>query len=411
MIINFSVKNFGSIKERVTLSFEARRDSELEDYYVIKKNVGGKEYRLLKLIMLYGPNASGKSTILKALNFLRNLVVKPANSKSEELEFEPFLFDNESPKQNSEIVIDFLVKDQRFNYLVQFNKKAIVKEELNKIDKRKSLFLLRITDNEKQFAKIKKSHLKNGKSKVLESFTLWNNTVIGAFSKANIDDDILKSIYNWFNEELMEVFSSETDLTNLIWDLIVKEKIDKNKILKILNQADFSLVDLNEKDFLYKSREEFLNSFKKKSLISTHLIKDINQFELNFEAESKGTQRYFGLAGLLSLMIKSPRVIFIDEIESSIHPDLVWHFLLTFLVNTRHSQLVVTTHLRDLLAEEDSIRKDSIWFTELKEDRSTDLFSLADFPKKELKNIYRAYKIGKFGAKPRLKDYFLDIED
>ena len=168
---------------------------------------------------------------------------------------------------------------------------------------------------------------------------------------------------------------------------------------------------MKEKDIWPKSRVEFLNSSKKKSLISTHLIKDEKQYQLNFDDESKGIQRYFGLAGLLNLMVKNPKIVFIDEIESSIHPDLVWHFLLTFLVNTKNSQLVVTTHLRDLLAEEDLIRKDSIWFTELKEDRYTDLFSLVNYPKKDLKNIYKAYKIGKFGAKPKLKDYFLDLED
>ena len=173
--------------------------------------------------MLYGPNASGKSTILKAIDFLRKLVLNPAKSKSEGLEFEPFLFDSNTPKQNSEIELDFLVNGQRYNYLVEFNKKAIVKEKLHRIDKRKSLFLLRVTDSDKQFTKIDKSHLKNGKTKILESFTLWNNTVLGAFSKTNIDDYTLKSIYNWFNQELMEVFSSETDLTNLIWDYINRE--------------------------------------------------------------------------------------------------------------------------------------------------------------------------------------------
>lgn len=411
MIVSFSVKNFGSIKDKVTLSFEARKSKELEDYYLIKKNINKKEYRLLKLIMLYGPNASGKSTILKAMNFLRNLVLKPAKNKAEELDFEPFLFDPETPKQNSEIELDFFVDNHRFNYLVVFNKKAILKEELYKSDKKKSLLLLRTTNIEKQFTKIEKSHLKNGKSKILESFTLWNTTVLGAFSKANIDDETLKVIYNWFNDNLMEVISGETDLTTLIWDFITKEKIDKNKLLKIISEADFSLVDLNEKETWSKSREELLNSFKKKSLVSTHLIKEKEYYQLNFGDESKGTQRYFGLAGLLSLMIKNPKIVLIDEIEASIHPDLVWHFLLTFLVNTKNSQLVASTHLRDLLAEEDSIRTDSIWFTELKEDRSTDLFSLADYPKKELKNIYQAYKIGKYGAKPKLKDYYLDLED
>jgi AAA15 family ATPase/GTPase len=86
MIIDFSVQNFGSIKDKQTLSFEADKSTQLEDYYVIK---AGK-YRLLKLALIYGANASGKTTILRALDFLRALVTIPWNKKTDELNFEPY---------------------------------------------------------------------------------------------------------------------------------------------------------------------------------------------------------------------------------------------------------------------------------------------------------------------------------
>ena len=77
MLVNFSIQNFGSIKDKQTLSFEADKSEHLEDYYVI--NTNGR--RLLKLGLIYGANASGKTTILKALDFLRTLVLKPKNQK------------------------------------------------------------------------------------------------------------------------------------------------------------------------------------------------------------------------------------------------------------------------------------------------------------------------------------------
>ena len=101
MIVNFSIQNFGSIKDKQTLSFEANASKHLEDTYVV--HTAGK--RLLKLALIYGANASGKTTILKALDFLGELVLNPKNKKIEELEFEPFLFNSETYKQPSELSI------------------------------------------------------------------------------------------------------------------------------------------------------------------------------------------------------------------------------------------------------------------------------------------------------------------
>ena len=81
MIINFNVQNFGSIKDKQTLSFEADRSDHLENHYVV--NIGG--FRLLKIALIYGANASGKTTVLKALDFLRDLVLNPKSKKTDEL--------------------------------------------------------------------------------------------------------------------------------------------------------------------------------------------------------------------------------------------------------------------------------------------------------------------------------------
>ena len=120
MIVNFSVQNFGSIKDKQTLSFEADKSTHLEDHYIISANGG---IRLLKLALIYGANASGKTTILKAIEFLRDLVLEPAEKKTESLDFSPFLFDNEKPNQNSIISIDFIQNDIRYYYEIEFNTK------------------------------------------------------------------------------------------------------------------------------------------------------------------------------------------------------------------------------------------------------------------------------------------------
>ncbi len=91
------------------------------------------------------------------------------------------------------------------------------------------------------------------------------------------------------------------------------------------------------------------------------------------------------------------------------HPDLVRHFIYTFLRNSSKSQLIVSTHNTDILSNSDDIRKDVVWFTDKKSDGSTDLYSLADFPEIRKNMSYlKAYKSGKLGAVPNLGSTLID---
>ena len=115
---------------------------------------------------------------------------------------------------------------------------------------------------------------------------------------------------------------------------------------------------------------------------------------------------------LLDTLINQ-KILVIDELEASLHPDLIKHFILTFIVNSRNAQLIATTHFRELLQEKDILRPDIIWFTERKKDQSTDLYSLADFDSSVIRktsSYYNAYKIGKLGAVPNLRSYYLDLD-
>src|SRR5690606_10588039 len=116
MIIEFSVSNFGPIREEQVLSFEATADNNLNDYYVAEPIPGLK---LLKMLIIYGPNASGKSTFLKALEFLRDLSIFPVKTKNESLDFEPFLFDSRSKKKTTTLKINFITNRVRHSYEIE----------------------------------------------------------------------------------------------------------------------------------------------------------------------------------------------------------------------------------------------------------------------------------------------------
>lgn len=432
MIINFSIENFGSIKDKQTLSFEADKSNHLEDYYIIPIN----DLRLLKLGLIYGANASGKTTILNALEFLRDIVLEPESKKNEQFAFNPFLFDNVSRRQNSVLSIEFIQNNKKYYYEVEFNQNAIVNEVLNHYNPTKANVFKRITDLEKQFTKISfGSKMKIDKTfeKTLESNTLWNNTVLGGFLKTNIESGELKEVTDWFTNYLTPVIYTGTSLDSFVTSKIDESEIRKADIVNILKKADFNISDIEIKEEEEDIPDGFLDFLEKQTKTSNDKIKDLKKngkiktvalnlehtidnekYSLPFELESQGTKRYYGFAGMLSLLINSSIAISIDELEASLHPDLFVHFILSFLVNSKKSQIIATTHNREILNNKDIFRDDVIWFTDKTDGSATELYSLSDFDSsviRDTSNVYNAYKIGKLGAVPNLGDYFIDIAD
>ena len=396
MIVNFSIQNFGSVKEKQTLSFEADASKHLEDTYVV--HTAGK--RLLKLALIYGANASGKTTILKALDSLRDLVVNPKEKKTDILYFDPFLFDAQTPQQPTKLSIEFVHKEVYYQYEVAFTRQAVIWEALFNTSK-KILVYKRTTDIKEQLTKISFGDNitidKNAKQ-VLELNTLWNNTVLGGFLKTNINLKEFRRVADWFANYLKPIITPQTQLGHYITEKIDERELAKEEVLEILNKADFNISDI----IIQENK-------KQNNLFLEHTIDNIS-YNLPINAESEGTKRFYGFAGLLALLIKTPTIFPIDELESSLHPDLYTHFLLSFLQNAQHSQLIATTHNRELLGDTDIFRNDVIWFTNKGEDCATELYSLADFDTSAIKNFLNAYKIGKFSGVPRLFDTFIDLE-
>ncbi len=431
MIINFSVQNFGSIKEKQTLSFEADKSTHLEDTYI----TGFGEQRILKLALIYGANASGKTTILQALDFLRDMVLEPKEKKTEELDFNPFLFDPNTPGQNSIISIEFVQTGIKYFYEVAFLKKAIVSEELYFYNPNKANIYKRKTNLSNQFTEITFGS-KISKDKVfeknLEANTLWNNTVFGGYLKTNIDFKELQEIIDWFENYLKPLVYTRTYLEQFVTSGINENKISKPDVVSILKKADLNISDIvieeeEEKipdgliEFLkkqVKAPNDEIKKLEEEGKVTSvnikfeHTVND-NKYTLPLEFESQGTRRYYGFAGLLALLIKNPSVIPIDELEASLHPDLYLHFLISFLLNSKNSQIIATTHNRETLDNRDIFRNDVIWFTDKQKCCSTELYSLSDFDSSVVRNttnVLNAYKSGKLSGAPNLGDTFIDLD-
>ncbi len=434
MILNFSIQNFGSIKDKQTLSFEANKSDHLEEAYVA--HYGGR--RILKLALLYGANASGKTTVLKALDFLRQLVIEPKSKKTERLDFEPYLFDPDTPKQPTVLSIEFIRNEVRYAYRVEFTKEAVVAEELYTYAPNKARIYQRTTDLERQFVEIKFGS-KMTKSKAMKQSltanTLWNNTVLGGYLKTNVDSKELQEVVDWFKLYLKRMVQPQTSFEDLIFFQMEDGEILSSDMIPILQQADLHISDIviqsreivgrqEVEDFLslindhhsvmskgdvIELREEAKAVIKKVML--EHTVNG-EKYQLPLAEESSGTKRYYEFAGLLALFIKDPRAMLIDELETSLHPDLYRHFIVSYLLNTKDSQILATTHNRELLDDRDLFRNDAIWFTDKSNTDATEIYSLADFDRSVIgkkTNVLNAYKSGKLSGTPILGDTYIDL--
>lgn len=389
MIVNFSIQNYKSVNDNITLTFEPSNAKELSNYYLTEPIPGTK---LLKIGLIYGPNGSGKTTILKALDLLRDLVLEPADKKSDALQVTPFLFSPTTQHANTKFALEFIQNQVRYEYTLELNNKAIVDEKLFYFaSAKKSTVFHRTTDTQKQLSTItfgSRIRINKNHKEILEANTLWNNTVLGGFLKTNIDAHELREATTWFKEVLMPLITPRTDLLGFISAKIENQEIQKESMLTYLQKADFKISDITLKNKNLQLGEGYEQTFNTNNLHSPltqslgkqpakeiwfkHSIPQApadQSYEIIYDQESQGTQRYYQFSGILDLMIRQQHICAIDELESSLHPDLTKHFLLVFLANVKHSQLIATTHYRELLMERDIIRHDAIWFTDKKRRR------------------------------------------
>jgi len=426
MILEFKVKNYLSVKEEQALSFEATSDNTLEEHFIVKK---GKK-RLLKMAIVFGANASGKTNILKALDFLRKVILNHPLVKTDTTNQMPFLLDDTSRNTPGVFNLSFFIDDTLYEYHLEINHLFITNEKLSYYPGIKPAVIFNRTHNdEKDIALIDYGttfKLKASDKSLIQGNTIRNMSVLAAYSKLNIDFPELDRVYKYFFNNIAEIVIPNTNLTNWTSDRIEESEETKNFVLDFLNNADFNItginVDYREEPISDKVRNDIINSplpenqkqslltqekLKYKTLSFTHKAENNKEIEFPSEIESAGTNRFFGLGGVLQHILLNNKLLLIDEIDSSLHPELVIHFINTFLVNSKEAQLICTTHDINILSEQDNLRKDVIWFTEKGDDGSTELFSMADFKHRKDLSFINAYKAGKFGAKPKLGSIYL----
>lgn len=427
MIQEFKVRNFLSFRDEITLSFEATNDNTFDDTHVVEVAPG---VRLLRFGLVYGANASGKSNLIAALDFIRVFLFDKKDDIDDETETIPFLLDTDTKDSPSEFEMTFYVGTTRYVYKLSLTEKAVISESMSyyKTTQPLKLFSRRL-ENGRSVIEFGAS-VKASKA-IKEQVTLKclpNMSFFAARNQVNCSLPEIDSAMEWMKKGIMPVIGPNTQMFGYAGKKMSSDSNLKEYILRFVRKADFNISDmLTEKSEIPLSasmlnaisQDDDVPASAKKELLDRGCIERLRtDFELTVKnkrglekytlpesLQSDGTKRTFGLEAAIYESINSQRMLPIDEIESSLHPELVEFMIAEFLRAPGRSQMIATTHYDPLLNTiDDLIRKDSVWFTEKEEDGNSGLYSLVEFNDlNKVRSFQRSYRNGAFGALPNIK--------
>jgi|GEM_PF-957458 len=429
MLLEFKVKNFRSIKDEVVLSTAIRDKANNEN---IIETENGLFPKVLKSILITGPNASGKSNVLDAIYFMNYVIFTnlKLNPGDEIRPYLPFKLDDVTIKEPSEFEMSLLIDNLIYTYGFSLDNKQIYSEYLYFYNKNKKIMVF---ERNKQEFKFNDTTLKNLKKEQeqLKERALENKLYLSVSASWNFE----------YSKKVIEFIKNKLNFVNRHRPVslpIIKRRIQesenyKNKLLESLKAVDFDIMDFKviEEDIpssvltkiikdieLTEGKEksdEMLSKLKvskayRLELLHTYKSKN-KKVDVHFsqDDESLGTNRFFEIIGEIISTIENNGILIIDELEVNLHPYLT-NYLNTYINGEKNkgAQVIYTTHCYNLLdTNESKLRHDQIWFTQKKGDQSTELFSLADYSERKDSNlnIMKRYFEGRYEAKP-----FVDYE-
>ena len=402
MIAEIKFKNMFSFRDETVLSFEADKSKDLESYHVVEL---APDVKLLKLAVIYGANASGKSNIIKVCDFIRSFITCTPLNKAELIKIVPFLLNRTSKEQASEFSVSFYAmngdKAIRYVYSVLLETTHIVRETLiYYLSQQPATVFERSMENNVSSIKFgQKVKISTAAKEEITLKCLPNMSVFAAYMQVNTNIAEMETALQYLTKQMMPAIVPTSSLSRYAEGSIKKETA-KEYILRYLQEADFNISNISSKE--QETKKGVVNYTMYQHKVSSGLGGN-DYYEFPELYESDGTIRTFGLASQIQNSIGSNAFLAVDEIESSLHPKLIEYMIERFLKESKQAQLLLTTHYDGLLGEEDLLRKDNIWFAEKNTDGASVLYPLTDFKGlNRISSLQKAYKFGKFGAVPNL---------
>lgn len=418
MLIQFNFKNYKSFRDEASLDLSAIKITEFSDRVV---KIGGE--KVLLVAAIYGANASGKSNVYSAFEFMSHYVVNSFKYGDDERNYkevcpEPFLFDSVSEKVESSFETYFTLprdkSERAYNYGFCLGSNGVTEEGLKtkaKTARQYSSVFYRDTES-MELKGIPKKNRENIEV-ALEPQVL----IISLGAKLKVEK--CKLIRDWFlvnkfvdfGDAAKNFFMSRMLPTGFVEDKSVQEDVAKFFASFDDQIQGFEVTKLPSPE---EDREErFTIDALHKKIDSDEMAR------IPLGTESAGTLKMFALYPELQAVLERGSVFFVDELNARLHPLLVRNFILTFLnteINVNHVQLIFTTHDTWQLSNQ-LLRRDEIWFTEKNRDGLSTLYSLVDFIDEDGTHVRKDesyeknYLLGKYGAIPTLETiHFLKEE-
>ncbi|MDP2420218.1 ATP/GTP-binding protein [Sediminibacterium sp.] len=416
MLLEFTIGNFLSIKDKKTLSLEATSIKEHLGTNVVKLD----RFQLLRGAVIYGANAGGKSNFIKAMSTMRRIVKQSFDASStDELGITPFLLSTDTSNKPSFFEILFLIGTVRYRYGFEVDNTSVKSEWLfeSKIKSEKPLFI-----REGDGIDVSQSFKE---AKDLEEKTRENALFLSVLDQFN--GTTAKSIMKWFSNFITISGLSHERYKNVTFKMLEDENL-KPQLLDFYKRLDlgFDEIDVEKKPFEAKDftklfNEEFAKQFlsdiegKSKIDIKTIHKKYNNDNEVvGFEKfdmrrqESSGTNKVFNISGPVFDVLKNGGVLIIDELDASLHPLITLTITKLFNsseFNKTNAQLIFATHDTNLF-EYGHYRRDQIYFVEKDVYGASDLYSLVEYKEdggkkvRKDRSFEKDYIQGRYGAIP-----------
>lgn len=392
MIQELKIKNFKSFRDEVELSFEPSGDDRYNSVVTMPDGV-----QLLRFAVVFGANASGKSNLLDAVEFLRDFWNNIPATNDDGTNVQPFLMRKSALSYDTEFEIKLYVDGIRYWYQLTVNPEKVCREALFVyLTNRPTKVFCRedVQGVSKLIFNPTVAKLSPAEVDIMTMNCLRNMSVLAVLKKVNIAVPYLDNMRRWIDNRMLPLQSgSLSSLSQGAKKMIADSEDFRENLMQFAQEADFNISDIK----IQKMAALFGHTVKSEAGSESYVLPE--------NCQSTGTKRMVELESLIYTQLKRQAFLCIDEIEASMHPNLM-EYILTKFINTpdNQSQLLVSTHYDPILKDiDDLFGKDSVWFTEKGKDGNTTLFSLVDFKGlNKLSSIHRAYMNGQFGALPNV---------
>lgn len=417
MLIEFRVANFRSFKAEQTFSMVAEPFAELRESNTFRSGLKGFS-PFLRSAAIYGPNAAGKTNLLRAVEFMQQMVVHSATQTAgAQTTYCPHKLSAATCSAPSEFQVTFAERSTRYEYGFALSADRIEREWLIEYaaPRGRTLFDRQYNGRKRSYDYKFSPHLRGQR-------TLWSEATrpdaLFLSTAIQLNSSQLTPVFEWFNKRLVVIVGNRRLNPDLTINLLEQEG-GKERLLPFLQEADLGIVDLQMQREAVPMGGLVLGSGPAGVLLHqrqgrahpdlvrvtlSHWNERKEQIVLDFADESSGTQLLFRAAGAWLNVFERGEVLLFDEIDTSLHPLLTRYLIQKFHspeTNPRNAQLIFSTHNTSLLTQ-DILRRDQVWFVEKDVHGASTLYPLTDFSPRNDEALERGYMRGRYGALPIL---------